>query len=1609
MFDKLKRMTRFRDVTKVAPFNCPQDVEIRLMTPAGPIGGNFRTTREVYQAIDDYMAMCARTKKQKRKMTGPRDFHMRLSYTLFFRNKPLSRNDTPLDAYGAILMELELQWYGMVGGSKTTPTFPIYTHIAECEQEVIETEKIRRWVVQSLDATAYHFGHAGRWLGNKLANSSWDGDYINKLIEDVIFLVKMLTKSKSADDYLFALLTFCKFQTPDVKVLSSKFYERLVTFFKSLFSAFELQSVEDTFATCKDFLGKYEEIKNAPIFKKVYKFAMYALSLSLFDKVGLTFDRFNYSKIEAEAIRRKYHKGPDFLHCMLDTLLFLCERGYQCLRTGSLDPLYHSGSTYEKWFDQAVEIKIRFRVLQSGTNPHERFEILADLRDLIEKGEAIKKHAVRVGKQETRMVSGMVHDLQMLLAEETTKRAAQQERKSPFSVLLYGGSSIGKSTLTKMLFYQYGKTFNLPLGSEFKFTRNANANFWDGFNSSQWCVQLDDIAFMHPSKASTGDPTIMEMLQVVNNVPFVPDQASLDDKGRTPMRAEFVIATSNCEHLNAFHYFQTPLAVQRRLPFVIDVKPKPEYTKDGCMLDSSVVQMVDGEWPDYWIYEIKRVVPVGQDRDRQQGTLETIHIFDNVDMFLSWFSKVAVEHANVQKKVDLCDVSMKSIEICHGCYKNMTKCDCMPIIEEDMALQARNYYGPLCATRGAYFLDLIKYAICVIITKILSIHRISGALAYLFKMDMTRDAILREYIPDKVALDACRDQMRWLGEKVQNNIGYSPMLINIAASLATMYGLKKAYDFLSGESFISQALTSETGKAPVPRGDEKQNVWFKDDFALSTFDVSSRTLSWKEMDFTKVQQAVGRNCISLRSFGFAPPNKDGQPVQRRVKAFGVCGHIYVTNNHGLPDNGNFKMDVVVAPFQEGINSNLTMLVTQRDIYRIPEMDVAFIRIRNLAPVKNLLDLFPKHNIGGIFKGSYIARTESGAITTNELQRIKRRTTPSVVGINLPDELWGAFCSKTTVNGDCGSIMLAQTPYGPVILGFHVLGSSTEVCSLPLTNEIVQKGLNHFAEPHIQSNTPNLKVEGFETPLTSLHPKSVARYIDDGTAQVYGSFGGFKQAPKSHVKPTLISECVQATCKIPLKHTKPMMSGYQPWRTAALDMVKPVMDIDTDVLGKCVEAYTQDILAGLSSDDLAEIMVYDNATAINGAAGVQYVDKMNRNTSAGFPFNKGKKNFLEVLPGPSGTEWVQPTPQIMEMLEEIHTAYVNGERAAPIFNAHLKDEAVTHKKAAIGKTRVFTGAPFAWSIENRKYLLSVTRVLQRNKYVWEGMPGMNAMSREWETLYRYLTKFGTDRIIAGDYAAFDKTMPPCVILAAFDVLSNICKAAGYTEEDLRVVQGLAEDTAFPIVAFNGDLMSFNGSNPSGHPLTVIINGLANALYMRMCYYLLNPEKEVTSFKKNVALATYGDDNIMGVSVRTPWFNHTAIQNTLKNLGIRYTMADKEAESVPYITIEESSFLKRSFRFEKDVGMHVCPLEEDSIWKSLTIGVVSDTLCPEAQSAEVFKNALREFFFHGRDVFERRSAELISVMHTAGLTNYVDWTTDVPSWNDLVTKWKEDNDA
>jgi hypothetical protein len=120
-----------------------------------------------------------------------------------------------------------------------------------------------------------------------------------------------------------------------------------------------------------------------------------------------------------------------------------------------------------------------------------------------------------------------------------------------------------------------------------------------------------------------------------------------------------------------------------------------------------------------------------------------------------------------------------------------------------------------------------------------------------------------------------------------------------------------------------------------------------------------------------------------------------------------------------------------------------------------------------------------------------------------------------------------------------------------------------------------------------------------------------------------------------------------------------------------------------------------------------------------------------------------------------------------------------------------------------------------------------------------------------------------------------------------------------------------------------------------------------------------------------------------------------------------MAEKTAKSVPYIDIRDASFLKRTWRFDKDVGAYVCPLDHDSIEKMLMTWTKSKNICEQEQLIAVVTSANMEYFWYGKETYYAKQRMLKSVLETVDVSEWIEDST-FPTWDTLKDRfWSYSN--
>lgn len=1531
------------------------------------------------------------------------------------------------------------------------------------------------------------------------------------------------------------------------------------------------------FVQIQRLIGGSSSIISSEFAREVYAFLQQTLSLSFFARRGFKInDPTMKSRLESWFGTLNYECDLWNLQVMEAITTFtshLIRRFNIFMTSGSVIEAFGTESESRTWIKRCEEAFLKLdyindpamafqeKIVQEAFNV---FTLKTDFEDLIRESAAIGAVTEKgpwgerntIKKYVQRLRDGQVLIMRAIKAFGT--------RKAPFGVLLFGKTAQMKSTLTSWIFNQFADAVKdiVPLKRDFSmysYVKNPSDPRWDNFKSEKWAIILDDLSIQKP-EASNGVPEDLNVaLRVQNNVPYIPEQAALEDKGQTPLNNYLTIGTTNLDHMNVTHYFTNCHAQMRRWDVKLEVVLKKAYSLPNGMVDKSAIPPHISQY-DLWDFTLFDFDPVGQSLRRRD--IKKFSSIRDLGIYLRQLFRVHVKQqfhvVEVGRQMDRSSICEKCAAMfspgemcpfchpggllhccitCNGYIEDGVQCEpCASNLEQSVHVQGayqceecmQSHLECVCKSdlvkkcefpegggvirppgggvwwdtvpmpeatykeRIADFSTSCSVTVMYIWYNILAFSIILGEpigrrimnTLYWCQLKILK---MRDFVKHKrlhmiadgttwywealsfVPVFACNliagslDNLAWvIAAASPNGVKHQRRLLRVliwlnrfrnwtlawcakccinkvstrvriwrrnygsvaqqlgkllpgATILVAMYSIYRKFSTPAKDKHTTQSGVE--GRIPEPT-EERETVWFNGDPSLHHSSFSHKVLTSGNMSKEAFLNLIDKHVFKGNLINQA------NMMKKELRALCIGSDMFVTNHHHFVNAGegydmlelsNANSNIGVRPIHRVKIADLRMFVYEKQ-------DIVFFRLKSFATLPDLTDHFMIDYVSQTFNTAmYVDRSPLGTLITNELSNVTYHDTPPEIAKHFPtmhvsSKLILAHANSETVDGQCGMPMILKADdVGWVISGYHFASrddvSRPKVLAWPILQRHVKAAFDALG-CGVKGAGPFLKKGDSEVHVQhSLHRKSPLLYMEEGSAIMLGSLEVHRRTMKSRVRKTFIhDEILALPFPVPFtsQHGPPVMRGWAPKRQALKEILESKPAIPANILRSAVDSFVHDILCALPASELDLLEVYMNPVVVNGHADVTYVDGIKRSTSAGFPYYHTKKLLLhDVEPASYAPNPVDFDDEVWDRVRIMEQQCCTNQRTGAIFTAQLKDEPVSHKKIEAKKTRVFSAAPVDLLLLMRKFTLSFIRVLQRNRYVFESGPGTIVQSSEWGTLYEYLTAFGDDRIIAGDYAAFDKSMPAEFILAAFEIIRRVCEAGpNYPREGLQVIDSLAHDIAFPYTDFFGDLTMFIGSNPSGHPLTAIVNGLVNSLYMRCAYYMLNPAKEVKSFKNSVHLFTYGDDNIMGVSRETPWFNHTSIARCFAQFGITYTMADKEAVSVPFISILDATFLKRGFRYDDDVRAWVAPLEFKSLCKSLLWHVHKPANSRGYLALESLRNVMREFFFYGRTTFE--SNRVVFLRLEDKLFEFIPLGYDDTTLDAFLPRWDEELD-
>ena len=692
------------------------------------------------------------------------------------------------------------------------------------------------------------------------------------------------------------------------------------------------------------------------------------------------------------------------------------------------------------------------------------------------------------------------------------------------------------------------------------------------------------------------------------------------------------------------------------------------------------------------------------------------------------------------------------------------------------------------------------------------------------------------------------------------------------------------------------------------------------------------------------------------------------------------GRTIIVNRHYMPfieSNGGFE--VRNPGCSEGTFVRTNECVFKNVNRKGQEQDLMLVRLPKCIPsrpdITSLIIEASAHNnvedAGGVFLRW---KQENGITSLREtiLDEVRCADVDAISNGTTYHVRRGYSYAKCSAPGECGGLLFTQSTRAQgKLIGLHACATSRNSYAEALEKQVILDALDEI-EDKIVSAEMGGEVVAFER-------------FDVGDVIHCGELEPTRASTKTQIKPSPLNGVLAAPKMKPAYLGKFRKDGelHDPLRKGLMKVGGSQKRIDPKLLKLAVHDVKRLIKAEMDRP-IHGVLTHDQS--IMGVEDDDMIGPIVRSTSAGYPWvlgkdpkYPGKKQWLnQIVNGKLTDDYKLDDPELLEAIEKRIAQAKKGIRTPTIYSACLKDERRPIAKVDAGKTRVFAGAPMDFVLCARRYYSDFIASMMANRIYVESAVGIDCHS-EWSELVNFLRGKG-DNVVAGDFSNFDGSLLSEVMWEIFGIIDNWY---GDGEENSLVREVLFEEIANSFVLCDGHLMQWTHSQPSGNPLTVIINSMFQMIMFRVAYLDLKLQQGlpfICDFRDNVRMAVFGDDGVLSVSdAVVDWFNQKSITESLAKYGLTYTDEAKSGAEYTTRRLQDVSFLKRGFLFEG--GIWRAPLDRDVLYE----------MClwykgPHATSQTLLncEDALREAAVHGEAFYREFSQEMEFALEECGMT-------------------------
>eukprot|EP00997_Jenningsia_sp_PLL12_P006455 NODE_2_length_7688_cov_137.261422_g1_i0.p1 GENE.NODE_2_length_7688_cov_137.261422_g1_i0~~NODE_2_length_7688_cov_137.261422_g1_i0.p1 ORF type:complete len:1630 (+),score=120.67 NODE_2_length_7688_cov_137.261422_g1_i0:290-4891(+) len=1196
---------------------------------------------------------------------------------------------------------------------------------------------------------------------------------------------------------------------------------------------------------------------------------------------------------------------------------------------------------------------------------------------------------------------------------EATWRAAGL-RVKPFAVLIRGGSSVGKSTLAITCNHVIAKTNGFSEGKQYTVTINGSDKYQSDYRSHHVCVIFDDMGNTRPEKCA--ENPLFVLIQFINNMHVCALSPEAEKKGKMDVRAKIVLVTTNTLDLGAPFFSVNPSSIIRRFPLILDVELKDHAKDEEGGLHSRYASQ---PMPDAWHITMNKCKITRMNKIQDKHEMVVIKDKGDIVDLVEYLERETPPYYRTQENIvaTSSDMQLKKHCIEHPLF-------CVPC-PKCVKLLKQSGSGPTFAG------ILHDHVLATPMPETLGMDEMSEPLPDTLTVEDLvpgEDGNLcklshrkRLSILVKAKVPIMKDHLRTLKEAVEKN-PYTTVL----ATLAAIGGGIMAYNHLTTPVLVEQgAIISQINAvAATPRQIVARDETYRKVYSNQMVypDASSSTT------LAQLECRIDRNLHIAYIQEYDEKLKTVSGEMEWCNSFPIGGTEWAFVGHQFIGTGTWKVKLMTHP-GFGIKT-VTALVNQANIRPMFGTDGVIVDIPDAGSTTPFTKYMPRAlHVPDLKPGTpiYIYRAHrkvlDSAATYVPPSSYKFSTKIKEVGMQVvkgvdtyPGFTYDVECYK----GMCGA-MIFTAGKNPMLIGMHAAGdvakkvgaaiilsqnmmdaskiwkeeAITAAAEAPLREEIYGVNVKTKPEAHIRNGVHYMPLGGEELNLEVLGETSLPR----------ARFS-------TNIKKSLIADEIVKETGIPLAHGAPTKQSVSPSRQRHMHTIAKQKAL---INPKYLEWAGRDMTDGLDKqlfgpestvgDFIHPISEYD---ATNGVPGVKGFECINPNTAMGIPLTGPKwsklvdcglskmmglptKRFVEQVTDEEGNVNYVYTlkfdPEKADVSREVENClecFSTGVRVNVLFKTFIKDETLSLSKIEKNKVRIVASCPVAFVISTRMLTLALITTMTYFPREFESAVGVDAAGKDWEFIYQHLkSKSGGTRCGDGDFEHYDMDIAAAFSKKSFEVMKHCQLKGNFTKKEADLLDGVATEVIYPTYDVDGLVVRANKSNPSGHPLTVQINGLDNSLYLRYAYYAMHAENaegefhygDIPLFHEMIALFTFGDDHTYDVHPDEPYFNMISLAEQLEAIGMGYTDANKQKPTVPFKSIDELTFLKRSFHYHPVLKQHVGPLDEKSIFKMLTFTGYSPKGNDQTEAEVTAQNmctALSHWYLHSPEKYRENAA-------------------------------------